>query len=285
MNYLLTKLKNPSCQVKSSIKCKESLQGTPKTSTSNVVRLTTGDHTGVGVSCKENAWWEIKVASSSGVVRRPKGHEFFPDCEREVMAQWIKWAINLTDKPFLFATLTFKYPVSLYIAERKRNEWLGRMSEALRQITKGSGYLRWISATEWQDRDVIHFHLIISGIGLELLSRKRWESRWRIINGNAKWNERFTGCAIYPGRKKAAPYLAKHHIAKRGEIQRGGIWRGLRTPDALRICGCQHFKSLDNRDGLVGMDELLKRPSASSSRMWGSYPVPKESSSMAHTAL
>lgn len=216
----------------------------------------------------------------------PEGHKFFPDCEREVMARWIDWVVNLPNTTFTFATLTFKYPISIYIAEKKRNEWLGRISEANRQLTEGSGYLRWVSTTEWQQRDVIHFHLIISGVGLELLSRKRWESRWRIINGNAKWNERFTGCAIYPGNRKAAPYLAKHHIAKRGEIQRGGIWRGLNTPDALRVCGCQHSKRprLAGRTARVE-DELLERPSAGSSRMWGSYPAPKESSNTAYTAL
>jgi hypothetical protein len=50
----------------------------------------------------------------------------------------------------------------------------------------GGHRLRWVSATEWQIRKVVHFHLVIVGDGLRNVSRKRWEFRWESLR-------RFTG--------------------------------------------------------------------------------------------
>jgi hypothetical protein len=167
----------------------------------------------------------------------PRGHRFFQDCERETWARLIEWAMSRRREPKIkegresvnswFATLTFKRPISKFLAEKKMRVWLARMAEALNN--KRSARLRWISATEWQKREVIHFHVILMGDGLGAMSRKRWEHRWEDIGGGF--------CRIYDAGSKAAPYLAKYmNKSKGGEIQMGGYWRGLYAPASVACC-------------------------------------------------
>lgn len=169
----------------------------------------------------------------------PAGHRYFPDCQRETYARWIEWSMwSGHPKPGVwFVSLTFK----TYVYEKRAftilKKWLGHLRQAYEDRpaaneTAGStrrGQLRWIIATEWQIREVVHFHLLISGLGLSELSRKRWEVRW--MSGN--WNAGI--CRIYDADRKAAPYLAKY-IQKGNELTWGGYWRGLTTPNSVACC-------------------------------------------------
>lgn len=157
----------------------------------------------------------------------PPGHEFFPDCVRESWARLIRWSMSAQGDSW-FITLTFKGYVSTRIAHRLLNRWLSSLCDAHRTLVGARG-LRWFVAQEWQLRDVIHFHLILSGVRLDELSRKRWEHRWEGIGGGF--------ARIYPAREKAAPYLAKYcSKAQGGEMRQGGTWRGLIPQRSTSCC-------------------------------------------------
>jgi len=158
----------------------------------------------------------------------PAGHRFFHDCERETWARIIEWSMKVGNVDSWFVTLTFKNYVSVKRAVWFLNTWLSALCDAYLSKTGARG-LRWFVAQEWQKRDVIHFHLILSGVRLADLSRKRWESRWEGIGGGF--------ARIYPARTKAAPYLAKYSSKSRGgEMRRGGTWQGISPPRALDCC-------------------------------------------------
>jgi len=159
----------------------------------------------------------------------PQGHRFFEDCQRETFARFIEWSMwSGHPKPDVwFVTMTFKTFVQQWKSWVLLKRWLGHLREAF--DTKGSNQLRWICATEWQIREVVHFHLLISGVGLGDVSRKRWESRWEALDRNTGF------CRIYDADRRAAPYLAKY-MHKGGELTRGGYWRGLRAPGSMTCC-------------------------------------------------
>jgi len=159
----------------------------------------------------------------------PSGHRFFQDCQRETYARFIEWGLwSGHPKPDVwFVNLTFKTFVETWKSWVLLKSWLGHLRQGYED--KGGYRLRWICATEWQVRQVVHFHLLISGVGLNDLSRKRWELRWQS-------GDRSTGFGrIYDADRKAAPYLAKY-INKGGELSRGGYWRGLITPGSVTCC-------------------------------------------------
>jgi hypothetical protein len=139
-----------------------------------------------------------------------------------------------------FITLTFKSYTSELRAYRLLERWLGALCEAYR-CTTGLNELRWIVAQEWQKRLVIHFHLLLSGVRLDELSRMRWEHRWEGMSEKVAAVELFPcGFArIYDASVKAAPYLAKY-AGKTGDqsglLTRGGSWRGLSTRRSLSCC-------------------------------------------------
>jgi hypothetical protein len=157
----------------------------------------------------------------------PPGHRFFRDCDREQCARWIDWAMHLAGGCW-FSTLTFKDYTSVYRAEKMNRRWLARLSQAHKDTT-GAGGTKSFCATEWQQREVIHYHLLIFGAGLDALSRKRWEHRWGVNGGGFARN--------YDAVMKAAPYLAKY-MNKRlgGELQIGGAWLGSKPPKAISRC-------------------------------------------------
>jgi hypothetical protein len=162
-------------------------------------------------------------------VNLPAGHRFFRDCKRETFARWIEWGMwSGHPKPGVwFVTLTFKTFIEQWRSYKLLIKWLGHLRQGYED--KGGHQLRWILATEWQVRNVVHYHLLISGIGLSELSRKRWEVRWES-------GDRSSGfCRIYDADRKAAPYLAKY-INKGGELTWGGYWRGLSTPASVKCC-------------------------------------------------
>ncbi len=162
-------------------------------------------------------------------VKFPSGHRFFPDCPRETWARFIEWGLWAGHpKPdVLFASMTFLTFIERWRSFVLLKRWLGHLRQGYED--KGGYRLRWICATEWQIREVVHFHLLIAGVGLNDVSRKRWESRWES-------SDRSTGfCRIYDADRGAAPYLAKY-MHKGGELTKGGYWRGLITPESVTCC-------------------------------------------------
>ena len=148
--------------------------------------------------------------------RLPCGHRFFADDDREQWARFIQWAMSRRMVEGWFVTLTFKGYVPPPVAEHMCNRWLSRLNKALMD-TVGSR-LKWVRASEWQSRKVIHFHLILMAWGLHSLSRKSWEVRWEGLGGGF--------CRIYNAETRAAPYLAKYlNKSRGGELQWGGAWQ------------------------------------------------------------
>jgi hypothetical protein len=154
----------------------------------------------------------------------PAGNRFFPDPLREANARAISWAMENGGDGAVFATLTFKNYVSTYRANKLLKRWLARAQQSLND--SGGNSLKSFCATEWQKRDVIHFHVLLVGNGLGALSRKRLEHRWEAMGGG------FARC--YEANRKAAPYLAKYTSKNLGgDVEWGGTWRGLRYPASV----------------------------------------------------
>lgn len=156
--------------------------------------------------------------------RLPSGHRFFLDRERETYARLINWNMSRKGVDSLFGTYTFRDYVSMDKANKMIDRHLARMAEALSH--KGGRRLNYVVATEWQQRDVIHFHTMLTANGLGNLSRKRWEARWERSGGGF--------ARLYDAEYGAAPYLAKYMNKSRGgELRLGGAWQGLNPPGAL----------------------------------------------------
>jgi hypothetical protein len=159
----------------------------------------------------------------------PSGRRYFCDASRESMARFIDWGMKrfkTQNEGVWFATLTFRDYVSPYKAEKMTRRWLARLSQAL--VDKRSCQLKSILATEWQKRQVIHFHLLLAGNGLDSLSRKRFESRWEALGGGF--------ARIYDADYKIAPYLAKYlNKELGGEVDIGGAWQGMKPPKSITV--------------------------------------------------
>lgn len=158
----------------------------------------------------------------------PAGHRYFYDDDREQWARFIDWAITRKGIESWFVTFTFQNYVHPGRAEDICNRWLSRLNKAL--IDTESSRLKWVRATEWQHRGVIHFHLILLGCGLHSLSRKSWEVRWKSLGGGF--------CRIYNAELHSAPYLAKYlNKTRGGELQWGGAWQeGI--PSSVDVTRC-----------------------------------------------
>ncbi|MFC2052154.1 hypothetical protein ACFLT4_05445 [Chloroflexota bacterium] len=157
-------------------------------------------------------------------IRKPPGYRFFPDRQRETYARYIEWAMSQKDTHSLFGTYTFKNYVAPGKANECLNRHLGRMSGAL--VDAGGSQLKYFVATEWQRRNVVHFHSALIGHGLERLSRKRWELRWQGLSGGY--------ARLYDADYGAAPYLAKYlNKSLGGELRVGGAWQGTSPPASL----------------------------------------------------
>ena len=180
--------------------------------------------------CKSYHTLKSSVKRSFHSPSLPLGHRFYQDCLREISARWIDWAVKvLPEEDTWFVTMTFRRDETSRSALVYCNHWIGRLRQAY--TFKFSYRIRWIRAMALQARGVIHFHLLICGKDLNLLSRKSWERRWETMD----WN---TGtCRIYNSdNEKTAEYLARE-ISKEGELTWGGNWQGLKTPESVRCCG------------------------------------------------
>jgi hypothetical protein len=176
--------------------------------------------------------WEIRSISAQSKEYAqdkrplPVGHRFFHDCLREQEARVLEWLIRKYKDNCWFFTATFKDYLHPDKADRMLSSFLARISQAHKAIP-GAALLKSIYTTEWQQRDVIHYHLLIFGNRLGSLSRKRWEFRWQMISGGF--------AADYDAELKAAPYLVKHQIKDRpgGNLHLGGAWRGIKPPRSV----------------------------------------------------
>jgi hypothetical protein len=171
----------------------------------------------------------------------PQGHRFYYDCLREQEARLLEWLVHRFSGDCWFFTQTFKSYVAAGYAQLLKTRFLSRLKQAYSELSRAD-LLRSISSTEWQQRDVIHFHLLIFGTGLGVLSRKRWEHRWQMISGGFAAN--------YQAELKAARYLVKHQIKDRldSNLDFGGSWRGITPPRSVGMC-C-HAAKRANRDVL-----------------------------------
>ncbi len=168
----------------------------------------------------------------------PAGHRFFQDCLRESSARFIEWALRQAKGDSWFMTLTFVNEVNPGKARHMSERYLARLNQGLRDT--GGQRLRWARASEWQERKVIHFHILALGWGLSCLSRKRWEARWKAEGGG--W------CRVYNADLKAAPYLAKYlNKQPGGELSWGGAWRGMVAPASVSCCGPKAQATSDSR--------------------------------------
>jgi hypothetical protein len=172
-------------------------------------------------------------ADGSPREKLPPGHRYFSDCQKETAARQIAWSMRTGGVDSWFITFTFKTYVSEARAWRMVNAWFSSLSQCYRDKINAyrSNGPRWVVAQEWQKRNVIHFHAILSGVRLDELSRKRWEHRWSGIGGGY--------ARIYAGREKAAPYLAKYvgkTDTRDSELRRGGSWRGMTPPRSVGCC-------------------------------------------------
>lgn len=168
------------------------------------------------------------------VVRFPKaklpcGHRFYPDCYREQEARLISWLLHVFRGDAWFFTLTFKDWTSVYRAEKLRDRFLARLNQAYLSV-EGAELLRSISSSEWQQREVIHFHVLVFGKRLHTLSRKRWEHRWQNMSGGLS--------ACYQAKNYSAPYLVKHQVRNHPDssLNLGGSWRGITPPKSIERC-------------------------------------------------
>jgi len=158
----------------------------------------------------------------------PCGHRFYLDCYREQEARFLEWILHRYQGDTWFFTQTFKYELEVRRAEGMRDRFLARLNQAYLELP-GAELLRSVSSSEWQQRGVIHFHLLIFGQQLRLLSRKRWEFRWhRRMHGGF--------CKCMP--TVSAHYLAKHQIRNHPDssMYLGGSWRGINPPRGIERC-------------------------------------------------
>ena len=181
---------------------------------------------GVAVSGinREGGARESSLASPHKRTPLPAGNRYFPDPERETTARAISWAMAKGGDSAIFATLTHRNEVSPARNNKMVRRWLAKAEQSLKD--SGGGQLKSFCATEWQQRGVIHDHLLLIGHGLDSLSRKRLEHRWEADGGG------YARC--YEADKKAAPYLAKYTSKTLGgEVDWGGNWQGLNIPASV----------------------------------------------------
>jgi len=162
-------------------------------------------------------------------VRLPQGHRFYHDCLREQAAHFLEWCVGSFAGDCWFFTMTFPSFLPDQLAWGIHNRFLARLNQAYLEVP-GAELLRSITSTELQQRDVIHYHSLIFGRQLRVLSRKRWENRWQSMSGG------FARC--YDAELKSAPYLAKHEskFSLDDSLRLGGSWRGITPPRSVSRC-------------------------------------------------
>jgi len=114
-----------------------------------------------------------------------------------------------------FVTLTFRNCIHPEAAEKRFRVWLNQLNRQLygkRWSKKGQG-IYWAKALEWQKRNVIHFHLLMSDVQNlnETLRRLSAMDKWKDLAG-------FARIEVPKQQMCVARYCAKY-IIKGGEIE------------------------------------------------------------------
>lgn len=121
-----------------------------------------------------------------------------------------------------FCTLTFRDMVHPEAAEKRFRLLVNLMNRELygsRWYKRHLG-LKWVCATEYQRRGVIHFHALCSDVSQ--LRRLSYMDKWNELAGYARIEEVHNTDAVYR-------YVSKY-VIKGGEITLGGALRGLPLP-------------------------------------------------------
>ena len=113
-----------------------------------------------------------------------------------------------------FCTFTFRDPIHPEAADKRFRLLISQANRTLygpRWYTKNQG-IRWCRALEYQKREVIHYHALLSNI--RDLRRLFWMDRWHELAGYARIEQISSIQAVYR-------YVSKY-VVKGGEIDLGG---------------------------------------------------------------
>jgi len=116
-----------------------------------------------------------------------------------------------------WCTLTFRRTPTWERADSAFRRWMN----TLNRKTFGRNYyrrpgdgLRWLRGVEFQQRDAIHFHVLVAG-DLKV-HREKAVKLWRKLAGDAQ-------ITVYDSTRGAAYYLVKKY-ATDGNLDFGGVW-------------------------------------------------------------
>lgn len=189
------------------------------------------------------------VAGFPPRVRLPSGHRFYRDCHREQLARLLEWMLRKHINNSWFFTGTFTGHMTDEYGHIFVRKFLSRLNQAHCEL-KGATPISSVYSVEWQGRGTVHYHLLIFGNKLGLLSRKRWELRWKIAGGGYGRD--------YDAEIKSAPYLVKHQVKDKPDngINIGGAWRGFHPPLSIGRCCVGNAVPMLGRDALRCGDSL-----------------------------
>lgn len=126
----------------------------------------------------------------------------------EFLAQWY-WT--------LIVTLTFYEPVHPWVADKKFRVWIAKLNREAygRRYYNHSKAIQWFRAVEWQHRDVLHYHVLLSR--LEGITRDFCATAWRTLRGGFVTIE-------LPRRQVAVRRYVTKLVQFGGEPEIGGTW-------------------------------------------------------------
>jgi hypothetical protein len=113
-----------------------------------------------------------------------------------------------------FCTFTFRDLVHPEAADKRFRVLISQANRVLwgvRWYQRQQG-LRWVRALEYQKRDVIHYHALLTGV--QDLRRLFWMDRWHELAGYARIEPIESAAAV-------SRYVSKY-VVKGGEIDMGG---------------------------------------------------------------
>ena len=115
--------------------------------------------------------------------------------------------------------MTFRHPVHPEAADKRFRVWVSLINRELygvRWARHGDG-IWWARALEWQRRDVVHYHALLGGAGLDALRRLSWMDAWTELAGWARIEPPRAGDAV---RGYVSKYVVKDDAG--GELDLGG---------------------------------------------------------------
>lgn len=125
------------------------------------------------------------------------------------------WDLLLSRYPWeWFVTLTFTDHIHDESAEKRFRLWISMLNRDLfgpRWYKKPGGGVYWARARELQKRGVIHYHILISGVGDT--RRLTWMDKWFELGGNTG----FARIESVNNQIAVNRYLTKY-VAKDGQI-------------------------------------------------------------------